>query len=327
MRLLRRATVALAAVAAAGAGAACGDTGFDSPTMVTDLRILGMQAEPPEVIVDIDLQNPDISQLDVPPVTFTVLAADPGAARTLTWTMTACARNRDGLCQGDDTDVVFASGTADDPEMPGATPITATFEPGIPLLMAALDDNALQGAAGIPIHVELRVEVDGGEAGGGETAWAYKREYYTPRIPAERQANRNPGIEELRFSTVEGGAEEGEPVPAGRCGDATATPVNVAPGAAIELFPAAVDGSAEMFVLPTIEGEVRTFTEALEYSWYVTAGGLDDGETGGTNPLDPAPPVENTWTAPEEVGPVTLWLVQRDRRGGMSWIERCLLVE
>jgi hypothetical protein len=309
MRLL-----ALLAIASA---AACGG-GFDSPTLVEDLRILGMRAEPPEVIVDVDPQDPDLSQLDIPPVTFTVLIADPGAERAVTWTMTACARNRDGLCQGDPTDLVFASGTADDPEMFGAVAISGTLEnPGIPLLMAALENDNLHGAAGIPIHVELRVQGEGSD----EVAWAYKREYYTPRIPEERQANQNPGILDL---TVD---EDGESVPAGRCSDPTAVPLMVAPLEELDLFPVATEGSEEMFVLPTVEGEVRTFTESLEYSWFATAGDFSEGETGGANPIDMDPPVDTIWKAPDAPGRVTLWLVQRDRRGGQSWIERCLVVQ
>jgi hypothetical protein len=311
---------ALALLVLAGVAACGGD--FDDPTIVYDLRVLGMQAEPPEVVVDVDLQHPDLSQIDLPPVTFTVLVADPGEARRLSWTMTACARNRDGLCFGDPTDQEFASGTADDPEMPGGAQISGSLVPSFPLLMAALEADDLHGAAGIPIHVELRIEPEGG----GEVAYAYKREFYTPRIPEERQANRNPAIHDLTVDEVS--------LPAGRCQDPATAPLVVAPGGEIELMPLATEDSEETFVLPTEDGGVREFTESIEWSWYVTAGSLSDGDTGGSNPIDRDPPDENHWTAPEgdalaelPDGRVTLWLVQRDRRGGMSWIERCLLVQ
>ncbi len=65
--------------------------------------------------------------------------------------------------------------------------------------------------------------------------------------------------------------------------------------------------------------------EAMRVSFYATGGSfLDDrtgrGESEGQNFAD------DTWTAPNAPGPVTLWLVLRDSRGGVNWATYPLVV-
>jgi hypothetical protein len=58
--------------------------------------------------------------------------------------------------------------------------------------------------------------------------------------------------------------------------------------------------------------------EALTVSWFATAGSYD-GDTTTITPDDGATTADNGWTAPTAKGPVLLWLVLRDDRGGAAW--------
>jgi hypothetical protein len=58
--------------------------------------------------------------------------------------------------------------------------------------------------------------------------------------------------------------------------------------------------------------------EALRVAWYATAGTFDLTSTGRAASERDATS-DNTWTAPDEPGPATIWVVLRDDRGGASW--------
>jgi len=79
----------------AGLFAACTD--FANPTTVVDLRVLAVQTEPSEIILDADLSNPAMPVVDPannPGVTVTPLIADPlGDGRPVTYTISACPNN------------------------------------------------------------------------------------------------------------------------------------------------------------------------------------------------------------------------------------------
>lgn len=58
--------------------------------------------------------------------------------------------------------------------------------------------------------------------------------------------------------------------------------------------------------------------EAISLAWYATAGTFLAARTGREGD-DLATSTDNPWTAPDEPGPVTLWVVIRDDRGGVAW--------
>lgn len=64
--------------------------------------------------------------------------------------------------------------------------------------------------------------------------------------------------------------------------------------------------------------------EAIGVAWYATGGEFDVARTGRAAD-DPARSSENAWTAPDEAGRVTIWIVLRDDRGAASW--RTLVVD
>jgi hypothetical protein len=107
-----------------------------------------------------------------------------------------------------------------------------------------------------------------------------------------------------------------------------AVPLPVAPAQVVTLDPVEPDGVRETYSVPTLDGNVRVFTENLRYSWFATAGDFSDELTGGpTDIFGNEPLLRTKWTAPAEVGPVRLWLVVRDERGGTYWTERSFIVQ
>jgi hypothetical protein len=117
------------------------------------------------------------------------------------------------------------------------------------------------------------------------------------------------------------------PFAPGRCDDPATVPLAVAPRAEVILLPVEPDGVRETYVLPTFDGGVRTITENLTYAFFATGGRWSAEQTGG--PVDAfgnVPLLDSTWRAPDEPGPVSLWVVQRDERLGQTWTEYCVLV-
>jgi hypothetical protein len=96
----------------------------------------------------------------------------------------------------------------------------------------------------------------------------------------------------------------------------------------VKIEPIEPAGVREDYVVPTLDGGERRFTENLRYAWLATAGGFSSGNTGG--PVDlfgNKPTLWTKWTAPDAEMRVRLWVVQRDERGGTFWTERCVQVE
>jgi hypothetical protein len=58
--------------------------------------------------------------------------------------------------------------------------------------------------------------------------------------------------------------------------------------------------------------------EAIRVAWFATAGGFDATGTGRAAD-DREDSSDNVWTAPEEPGAATIWVVLRDDRGGVAW--------
>jgi hypothetical protein len=77
---------------AALVGSLLGCTNFQDPTRVIDLRMLGVQVEPSEIILDADISDPaNPTAANNPPVLVTPLIADPaGGGRPVTYTISAC---------------------------------------------------------------------------------------------------------------------------------------------------------------------------------------------------------------------------------------------
>lgn len=316
-----------AALALTLALTAC-DPGFENPTEVLDLRPLAMVAEPPEQVLDLDPQNlPTPEQLlaMLQPITVCGLVGDP-LERELRWKMTLCVEDTDVRCDESRPKVLLGTGVMPDPERALPRPqMCARIEPNLPLLLvlqSAIEADPLAGFSGIDLLVSWELEADG-----QATLYAGKRVRYAARQPAQRTANRNPTLTELRVR--QGEAER--PLVLGRCVD-QADPLTVRAGERVELVPIEPEGLRETYVLPTFEGEIREFTETIEYQWYTSSGTFASlGSGGKRDPFGNLPGVDNTFRAkpakdvPEPVE-AEVWIVQRDERLGEAWYQSCIRV-
>jgi hypothetical protein len=323
-------------MAAAVAASAC-DADFESAEVVVDLRILGIRADRPEIVVPVDPDDPtDFDLADIADVEVCALVADPEAERGLRYRYEMCQTTGSGRCEpnadsdGEILTVELGEGSIDDPESEAPGEMCATI-PASGDLVAVLQESAsaddLAGFGGIAAQVSLQILPEDG----GEDVFGFKRVRYSPQIPEERVANSNPtldGFTAARDPTGPRGLDF--ELPLGRCG--TIEPFLVAPRERITILPREPAGAREEYVVPTFDGGSRRYTENLTYQWHATAGEWSRFETGGT--IDVAgnvPPLDSRWRAPkaDEVGDgldVRMWIVQRDERGGQAWFETCARV-
>jgi hypothetical protein len=313
--------------------ALCACTSFEDPDIVVDFRVLGMQAEIPEQIVDIDITmppKPDEVLAQLVDTRVCVLMADRNFDRQLRWTATLCNLNNDERCPEGVPQSRLGSGLWEDPDTT-ATPDDFCF--AVPangnLLGVALDyleNDALHGLGGIYYGVSLRV---GGE--GGDPAldlYAAKSLRIQPRIPPELTANTNPFLDHIEVS-IDGA--NNVLLENTRCWD-SAAPLEVPADSVLRLFPVEPDGVRETYVVPTTDGSSRMFTESLTYQWLATAGNYAGSRTGGTRDAFGNPAILWTdWHAPSAAdleGPldVDLWIIQRDERLGLKWYRGCVRV-
>ena len=59
--------------------------------------------------------------------------------------------------------------------------------------------------------------------------------------------------------------------------------------------------------------------ESMRVSWFATAGTFDSDHTGQSEDNYTITTTDGVWTAPSEPGPVFIWIVLRDDRGGVDW--------
>jgi len=84
------------------------------------------------------------------------------------------------------------------------------------------------------------------------------------------------------------------------------------------------DGSFQLYERPlasNLEGTEIVY-ERTYISWFITGGMLDEERSGNGSTIDailPDDPFEANWVPPPEGGDFTLWAVAHDVRGGVSW--------
>ncbi len=105
-----------------------------------------------------------------------------------------------------------------------------------------------------------------------------------------------------------------------------ALPDTVTPGDTVELaadWPAD-DAESYLYYDPVAQALV-TRREAMSLSWYATAGAFESDRTGRGEEEDGSAS-SNRWTATETSGPVHVWVVLRDSRGGTAWADGAIEV-
>ena len=311
----------------------CGS--FEDPDIVIDFRVLAMSATVPEQIVDIDIQNPApppnlLDQLHETEVC--ALISDKNFDRRLRWTMTLCNLNNDERCPEGGPQSVIGSGLWDDPDLALPTPahLCATVPVDgnlVGVLLDSYESDPYRGVGGIYYGISLLV--GGEDADPALDLYAAKNLRVQPRIPPELRANINPYLTGVDVRLAED--QEFQPLMLTRCID-QAEPITIAPKQKIRFTPIEPDGVREEYVVPTLDGMSRTFTESPTYQWLATAGNYSAGSTGGPRDAFGNPATLFTdWTAPaaEDLsGPtdVSFWFIQRDERLGLQWYEACVRV-
>lgn len=92
-------------------------------------------------------------------------------------------------------------------------------------------------------------------------------------------------------------------------------------GASVVLRASWTDADAETYAYYDPQAaQVTTKRESMRVSWFVTAGDFDEDRTGRTE-TELETFTEDTWHAPSNAGPVHLWAILRDSRGGAAAAE------
>ncbi len=291
----------VAALAVVVAVAGC-KPDFGTPaSLVTERRILAVKAEPPEV-------------RPTEPATFTVLVVSPDGTEAMPavdWALCTTPKPLDEnnvvatACLGDGL-MAVQSGT---PSAMATVPANACAlfgpdpppqMPGQPALRPRDPDvtggyyQPLRARAGDVTGFALeRVTCDLAQAG-ADLAVQYAMTYH---------ANQNPSLTPLS-ATVDGAPVALSALPAGKAVDFTVG----WPAEAAESFP----------VFELAQAALVTHRESLRVSWFATAGSFMH-EVTGRDEGDLATTTDDVWTAPTTPGPVHLWLVLRDSRGGIDF--------
>jgi len=302
--------------------AACGCTGkLPPPSLVDRFRVLAVRAEPPEV------QPGAAAALDL-------LIVDPyapaeGRPRSFLWlacatpsgtSAAACAQFATdpsaalpGVATGDLTisscDDQAGSLTGGGLCLIGMNE-TAAYVPPADFLVAGDESRVVTlfvaAATGDTDAISCVMQMVNEGSMATDCQVSYKR----LTVSSSTTPNQNPGLATVTLDDAE--------LPDG---DVT----TVGPGKHV-LTATAVDGSAEAYT--DTKGTAQT--ETLLLSWYVAAPAPGD-PTSTREPGDltlyrtELPTTDDeTYTAPAEAGDVVLWVVVRDDRGGVGWLQRNL---
>jgi hypothetical protein len=342
-----------AVVLAALFASACGT--FEEPSIVLDLRVIAMRTDigplptKADQVIDVDLsEQPQIGDLlsQLQTTNVTAWVADPGGEETdpLLWSMTLCLPDEDGRCDRSEPHLEFGAGEIDDPE--GSAVFQRPFASILPsdartgttiaaMLLDAIQGDPVSAVGGVDLIIELRI----GRAAESRDhdVYATKKLKISPRIPIQRAANTNPNI-----SGIETAIDGVEAVPGFASGNGVsvhcadpmyqAARASVSPGDIVTLFPNESSDTREDYAVPGLDGATIILKEAVSYQWLATYGSWSDETTGGGHDLlGNQSLLGSDWTAPVLGGrtvplDVSLWMIQRDERFGVTPLEMCITV-
>ena len=328
---MKRAIVLFASVLAVGAGCV---TGQDNPTTVHDLRVLGMQFEPPEVLMagcDVRLLlgaaagASDGGTIMVPPqfalllglyaskpLDFTALIADPeGAGRSLDYRLLGCANRGDRDCNNEGDYVELSRGTTTGGELKlNVTPGLQFLDDGAatPLLLEVINQDTFKGLGGIRVPVVLELSA----SDTGEKIYAQKLMVYTCQFFPTMKQNVTPVLPGITF--------DGDPWLDGEV-------KKVRGKQEFPLSPLDLTGLEEDYVVPSLELKPIALTESWKITWMTTSGTMSSYNTGGTDLVGTTGRHNSQWRPDQsatEGKDVDFYFVVRDGRGGNSWLRRSL---
>jgi len=212
---------------------------FAAPSTVSDLRILAVQAEPPEAQYD---------DAGVDPVRVRVLAVDPRDAGPIALHAQLCAPSDSRRCDGGPTLDL------------GDQPLNATLLVPPEVVSQARNSDDLKGLGGIRVQYSFSVQ------NGGTPVYGSKVLLFSPRGGTP---NRNPVLSQVNLT------RDGEPFGVARPGDTLVLPG----GVEIGVRPVLADGSREDYVATDLRGNPVTLQEQPRYSFFVTPGGEFSADT------------------------------------------------
>ncbi len=310
----------------------------DDPSTVHDLRILAIQATPPELRYPVhgsyQLQqcNPDLSGIATwPPIQLQALVADPnGGGRDLAWTWTECPQTPDEICPSDPAYVIAKgsgppSGIAATFDIVGEAlaeqQITATCDAGCPPtpLLTAFADNPL-GFCRFGVWLQVGLEIDTPDAG---SIYGSKLMVFTPvpdDYPTDGGCPLGPdgGMPEHDNPTFSVLQLDQTPLP-------VSGPVTVPAAVPHTVTPVIPSGAEEPYCVPNFQGGWTNLTETWLFSLMTTVGSFSQEQVGAGgfgNVSGGQINLTVNWTTPGDGGTATVYSVVRDGRGGTSWITR-----
>jgi len=257
---------------------------FAAPSDVTDLRVLAVQADPPEAQFD---------DAGVEPVQVTILAVDPRSPAPIEVRAQLCAPTDSRRC-----DQGQPIGDVPDAGLSTALPLTSDF-PDFLRSVAQRDD--LNGFGGIRVQYSFSIE------NGGGPVYGSKLLLFSPRGGTP---NHNPAVIGVRLTRDGVAYGRTDPSP----GDTIELPAEVEIGL-LPLIPTTI---CEEYVTTDFRGNPVSLTEQPRYSFFVTRG-AEIGVDTADEPLDGVPPPDGLSRITAHSGDGTLWIVVRDGRGGEAW--------
>jgi hypothetical protein len=268
-------------------------------------------------------------------VTYDILAVDPtGRIQNPTVTWSVCHDPKPPASAN-----AVANSCVDSPDItPTASPTfmapmpdgsCKVFGPQPPEVMAGKpplrpQDPDVTGGFYLPVRATL---VDGEVT---ERAFALERlKCRLANAPADVTAmfnamikpNQNPAIASLTLDPA------GTPTTLFAAGQATAPAMpTVAAGAPVTLRVAWSDATPETYpVFNLVTQTLDTHRESLSVSWFATDGSFEHDRTGrGETETDTT--TDDVWTAPLTPGVVHFWILLRDIRGGVDFVETAVIV-
>jgi hypothetical protein len=330
---------------------ACGT--FEEPSIVIDLRVLAMRIDivdpslatdttRSEQVVDVDLMGaPSVGQIisQLRDAEVTAWVADPGRDRRLRWSMTLCLPNEEARCDRTLPYVELGVGEIFDPDLdptpqrPNAIITmgdTRTANTISAMLLQAIEKDPVSAIGGVDLTIEMTL--GGVDEPRENDIYASKKLRISPRIPSDRTPNANPRILNIESAKV-AGLGDAPNITERRCCMGCPNTATVRQGDSITLFPNEFTDTREDYVAPGLDGNPVYLKETISYQWLATYGGWSDETTGGGHDiLGNQSLLGSDWTAPplgarSEPLLVSLWMIQRDERFGVTPFETCIVVD
>jgi hypothetical protein len=307
----------------------------DDPSQVKDLRVLGVNFEPPEVMAtncEALLGATDGGEIDISgflafarPIKMTWLIMDPkGEGRDISYEVKACANQTDYKCENEGDFVSLASGVTKAGELtrilaPGFSFVDVGPDGGMgtPLLLEVGTQDTFRGIGGLRMPIVLHVKA------GEEETYAMKLMVFSCRIFPTMKPNVNPVLPGMTFTTTDSRANGDD----GGVWGENDVPEFTGKDGGIRFEPLPFTELQEAYVVPSFQLKPLDLVESWKVSWHADLGRISPNQTGGTG-LDGEEERHRVFWAPliaeNTEQDVNFWMVVRDGRGGQTWIQRKL---